>query len=176
MHNSLSVTWHKTCSRLSIREFERGNETFMLVSIIIIIIIEVSCLSQPFFSPWDRQLEAVYQIFRYLKVNVKYNLGRIVFDGTLERSSYIFFGIGTQYKEEWTGFYQDVETLEPHRAPYALIKSLVIRVYVDANHAMNILNRWSHPGMLTHVNNTPIKYSGIVYLLVGTDLFLKIVT
>ena len=74
------------------------------------------------------------------------------------------------------GFYQDVETLEPHRAPDALIKSLVIRVYVDANHTMNILNRWSHPGMLTHVNNTPIKYSGIVYLLVGTDLFLKIVT
>ena len=46
-------------------------------------------------------------MFRYLQVNLKDNPGRIVFDGTLELSSYSFFELGTQDKEKWKDVYPD---------------------------------------------------------------------
>ena len=41
-----------------------------------------------------------------------------------------------------------------------LKNSVVIRVYVDANHAGNMLNRRSHTGIIIYVNNVPIIWFG----------------
>ena len=46
--------------------------------------------------------------------------------------------------------------MEPRRKPYALEKSVVIRVYFDANYAGNMLNRRPHTGIIIYVNNAPI--------------------
>ena len=40
--------------------------------------------------------------------------------------------------------------------PEALGKYVVIKAYVDANHAGNIANRRSHSGIIIYVNNAPI--------------------
>ena len=42
--------------------------------------------------------------------------------------------------------------------PYGLGKSMVIRVYFDANHTGNILNRRSHTGIIIYVNNARIVW------------------
>ena len=80
----------------------------------------------------------------------------MVFDGTLKRSPYSFFELGTQDKEKWNYLYPDAEELEPRRAHDALGKSMVIRVYVDANHTGNMFKIWSHTGTLIYVNNSLI--------------------
>ena len=68
---------------------------------------EVGCILQQLCSPREGNLYAVYHIFRYLKVHLKDNPGRILFYGTLKRSSESFFELGTQDKEEWNYFYPD---------------------------------------------------------------------
>ena len=40
--------------------------------------------------------------------------------------------------------------------PEALVKYLVIKAYVDANHAGNMANRRSHSGIIVYVNNALI--------------------
>ena len=40
--------------------------------------------------------------------------------------------------------------------PEALGKYVVIKAYVDANHAGNMANRRSHSGIIIYVNNAPI--------------------
>ena len=40
--------------------------------------------------------------------------------------------------------------------PEALGKYLVIKAYVDFNHAVNMANRSSHSGIIIYVNNAPI--------------------
>ena len=44
----------------------------------------------------------------------------------------------------------------PHGMPEALVKSVQIICYVDANQAGNLLNRRSHSRILIYVNNTPV--------------------
>ena len=72
---------------------------------------EISCLPQQLFSPREGHVENVYHIFRYLQVNLKNNLGRILCYGNLEQSSESFFEIGTQDKYQWKVFYPDVDKL-----------------------------------------------------------------
>ena len=87
---------------------------------------------------------------------MKDNTGRIVFDGNLELLYESFFELGTQDKDERKDLYPDTEELEPHRELDDLRKSVVIRVYVDANNARNMLNMRSHTGILIYVNNITI--------------------
>ena len=44
----------------------------------------------------------------------------------------------------------------PRHMPEALGKYVVIKAYVDANHAGNMSNRRSHSGIIIYVNNSPI--------------------
>ena len=40
--------------------------------------------------------------------------------------------------------------------PEALGKYVVIKAYVDANHAVNMADRRSHSGIIIYINNVPI--------------------
>ena len=44
----------------------------------------------------------------------------------------------------------------PHSILDPLGRTVKIIFYVDSNHAVNILNRQSHSGILIYVNNTPV--------------------
>ena len=44
----------------------------------------------------------------------------------------------------------------PRHMPEAIVKYVVIKYYVDANHAGNISNRRLHSGIIIYINNAPI--------------------
>ena len=80
----------------------------------------------------------------------------ILFHGMLEQLLESFFEIGNKARDYCKDLYPDVEELEPHRAPYALGKSVFIRVYVEANHTGNMLNMRYHTCILIYMNNRTI--------------------
>ena len=58
--------------------------------------------------------------------------------------------------DEWKDFYPDAKEMMPMHMPQALGKYVVIKAYVDVNHAVNMENRRSHSGIIIYVNNSPI--------------------
>jgi len=120
------------------------------------IMTEVSCLSQHLRAPRVNHLEAVYKIYHYMRKNMKYNVGRLGFDPTLQEIDDRLFDDQNKVIDQWRDFYPEAIDPLPHGMPEALGKSVQIICYVDANHAGNLLNRRSHSGILIYVNNTPV--------------------
>ena len=52
--------------------------------------------------------------------------------------------------------YPDYQEIMSRHMPEALSTYVVIKAYVDANHAGNIINWRSHYGIIVYVNNAPI--------------------
>ena len=101
-------------------------------------------------------MQNVYKIFRYLQKNLEKNPGRLVFDPSIQYTPEEVFDGSAKSPEEWADFYPDAFEALPRRMPDALGKSVLIRAYVDANHAGNLANRRSHTGIIVYVNNAPI--------------------
>ena len=60
------------------------------------------------------------------------------------------------YLNDWKDLYPNAQEIMPSNMPEALGKYVVIKYYVDANHAGNMVNRRSHYGIIRYVNNAPI--------------------
>ena len=60
------------------------------------------------------------------------------------------------YLDNWKYFYPDSKEMMPRNMPEVLGKYVVIKAYVDANHAGNMENRGSHYIITIYVNNAPI--------------------
>ena len=118
---------------------------------------EVSCLSQHLCAPREGHMKAAYQIFRYLQKNLTKNPGRIAFDPLLEHDDEGIFG-GPLNKEEWADFYPDACEVMPREMLEPLGNPMLLRVWVDANHAGNLANRRSHSGILIYANNALIQW------------------
>ena len=118
---------------------------------------EISCLSQHLCAPREGHLKAVYQVFRYLQKNLTKNPGRIAFDPLLEYDDERIFN-GPIDKNEWIDFYPDACEAMPRDMPEPLGKPVLIRVWVDANHAGNLANRRSHSGILIYANNALVQF------------------
>ena len=58
--------------------------------------------------------------------------------------------------DEWKYFYPDSQEIMPRHMSEALGKYVVIKSYVDANHAGNMANRRSYYGIIIYGNNAPI--------------------
>ena len=101
---------------------------------------------------------AVCMIFRYIQKNLEKNPGRLVFDRFKEPQNEQVFKMGAKSQEEWNDFYPDTCKDMPRYMPVALGKSVLIRAYVDANHAGNLAIRRSHSGIIIYVNNAPIMW------------------
>ena len=115
-------------------------------------------MSQYLCAPREGHLNAVYKIFRYIQKNLEKNPGRLIFDGFKEPQNEQVFELGAKSQDEWNDFYPDACEDMPRNMPDALGKSVLIRVYVDANHAGNLANRRSHSGIIIYVNNAPIMW------------------
>ena len=113
---------------------------------------EVSCLSQHLCEPRKGHLNAVYLIFRYLQKNIGKNLGRIVFDPLMEYDDENIFN-GPLDKEEWVDFYPNASEAMPRNTLEPFGNPVLVRAWVDVNHAGNLANRRSHSGILIYVNN-----------------------
>jgi hypothetical protein len=111
---------------------------------------EVALLSQQMSLPRIGHLEVVYHIFAYLRSHEK---SRIVFDPADPVPIK-----PTQAKPDWSLFYDELEEELPPKMPEPLGHPVHIYVFVDANHAGNLVTRRSHTGILLYVQNSPIVW------------------
>ena len=111
---------------------------------------EVALLSQHLALPRMGHLEAVYHVFAYLN---KYEKSRIIFDPTDPVPV-----TPSHSRPDWSSFYPQLEEELPPRMPEPLGNSVTLHVFVDANHAGNVVTRRSHTGILLFVQNSPIQW------------------
>ena len=115
------------------------------------IVTEVSCLASCLALPRKGNLEAVFHVFAYLKKNPN---GVIVLDPTYPNIDLSDFNDGA----DWRNFYGDVKEAIPEDMPEPRGKTLVIRLYVDSDHAGDKLVRRSRTGYILYLNNAPIVW------------------
>ena len=108
--------------------------------------IEVALMSQYQMNPRVGHLEALYMIFHYLWKNP---MMRLVMDPTYIKHDENQFETCVDWKE----FYGDIKEEEPPNMPEPLGQSMDTVVFVDADHASNVVTRRSHSGVLVFANN-----------------------
>ena len=109
---------------------------------------EVSLLSQHLALPRVGHLEAVYHIFAYLN---KHEKSSIIFDPTDP-----ILITPTMAKPDWSSFNDNLDEELPPRMPQPLGNPVNIHVFVDANHAGNVVTRRSHTNILVFIQNSPV--------------------
>ncbi|KAI2490440.1 Reverse transcriptase (RNA-dependent DNA polymerase) [Fragilaria crotonensis] len=97
---------------------------------------EVALLSQHLALPRMGHLEAVYHVFAYLN---KHDKSQIIFDPTDPVPV-----TPTNHRPDWSSFYQQLEEELPPKMPEPLGNPVALHVFVDANHAGNVVTRRSH--------------------------------
>ena len=94
--------------------------------------------------PREGHLQQLYHIFAYLKCH---HNTRLVLD-----PSYPHIDIDDFEKKNWKEFYGDTKEPQPTNAPRPLGKELLIRCYVDADFAGDLLSRRSRSGFIVMLN------------------------
>ena len=106
---------------------------------------EVSMLAAHMAMPREGHLYAVFRVFAYLKA--KHNARRI-YDPTYPKINQVLF----KANEDWKPFYGDVKEAIPPNAPEPRGKPVVIRYFVDSDHAGNLVTRRSRTGFIGLLN------------------------
>ena len=111
---------------------------------------EVSMMASHLAMPHEGHLEKVFHIYAYLKLH---HNSRLVFDPTEPDIDL------KQFPEaDWKEFYGNVKEAIPPKAPEPRGKSIVLRCYVDSDHAGEKLTRRSRTGFLIFLNMAPITW------------------
>ena len=103
-------------------------------------------------APREGHLVAAKKVLSYLKTFPK---GKILFD-----TSYPVHHDIDHDDADWTEFYPDAEEELPSDMPDPRGKPVRITVYLDADHAHDVVTRRSVTGIFILLNNTPIKWVG----------------
>jgi hypothetical protein len=115
---------------------------------------EVSMMSSHLALPCVGHLKEVFHMFAYLKAHSNTEL---VFDPTL-----VDFDRNLFEWQDWSyspyGYEGLLETL-PEGIPIPHGSSMMIRVYVDSDHAGDLITRCSRTGCIVFLNNLPIYWS-----------------
>ena len=111
---------------------------------------EVSVLSSCLAMPRQGHLQQALHIFAYLK---RHHNSRIIMDPTYPDISTEDFP-----KYDWTDHYDVAKDDLPSNAPTPLGKEFVIRAFVDADHAGDVITRRSRSGFIIIVNSAPIYW------------------
>ena len=128
------------------------------------IITEVSLLASQMALPRMGHLMQVFRCFAYLKI--RHN-GCLVFDPSYpDLSDYKFEG-----GQDWVRTYGDVKEPVPGNAPTPRGKSVVLRLYVDSDHAGEELTRRSRTGYIMYMNSAPILWHSKRQGTVETSVF-----
>ena len=111
---------------------------------------EVSVLSSCLAMPRQGHLQQALHILAYLK---RHHNSRIIMDP-------IYPNISTEDfpKYDWTDHYDVAKDDLPSNAPTPLGKEFVIRAFVDADHAGDVITRRSRSGFIIIVNSAPIYW------------------
>jgi hypothetical protein len=111
---------------------------------------EVSMLAAHMAAPREGHLTAVFHVFAYLKN--KHN-AKLIYDPSYPQIETNDF----KNDEDWKAFYGEVKEAIPPNAPPARGRSVMIRIYVDADHAGNMVTRRSRTGYVQFVNNAVVN-------------------
>ena len=112
---------------------------------------EVSELASMMAMPREGHMDQLYHIYAYLKI--KHN-AEMVFDPTVPDIDHNAFA-----PEDWSHtVYHDAKETLANDNPPARGLGFVIRAYVDADHAGNLITRRSRTGFIIFLNNAPIYW------------------
>lgn len=113
------------------------------------ICMEVSAMASMMASPREGHLQQLYQTFSFLKA--KHN-GVMVFDSTepsIDRNLFV--------KEDWSAAaYGECTEELPSNMPESRGSEMVMRAFVDSDHAGDTATRRSRTGFIIFLNNSPI--------------------
>jgi hypothetical protein len=116
------------------------------------ILYEVMRLSSFNAQPREGHFKAVLRIFSYLKKHLNSRL--VLDDKPIMVSPHMF-----QPDVDWNDFYPEAEEEKcPPHMPLPRGPAVTHTVYVDADHAGNILTRRSHTGIIHFINNGPVLW------------------
>jgi hypothetical protein len=102
-------------------------------------------------APRENHLKAAKRILCYLK---QFHKGRILFDTSYpDHSKYV-----TESHHTWGEFYPDAMEELPYDMPIPKGKAVRLTIYVDADHAHDIVTRRSITGIIVLANNTPVRW------------------
>ena len=102
-------------------------------------------------APREGHLKAVKRILAYLKTFPK---GRVIIDTSYPNHS----EYPVEDHSNWKDFYPDAEEETPNDLPMSKGPKVRMTVYVDADHAHDLVTRRSIIGILVMLNNTPIRW------------------
>ena len=111
---------------------------------------EVSMMSSHVAMPREGHLQQLFHMFSYLKAH---HNARIVLDPTYPDIDATAFE-----KRNWKEFYGETREKLPPDAPTPLGKELLIRAFVDADHAGDKITRRSRSGLIIMANMAPIHW------------------
>ena len=127
------------------------------------IITEVSTPASHLALPREGHLDALFQIYAYLK---KRHNSHIVLDPT-----YLNEPQGEFIECNWREFYGNVKEPIPPNAPRPLGKEVDLRLYTDLSHADDKLTRRSHTGYFVFMNMALINWMSKKQATVETSSF-----
>jgi hypothetical protein len=128
------------------------------------IITEVSSLASCLALPRRGHLDAVFHLYAYLK---KKQDGTIVLDPSYPDINLSQFNDGA----DWSNFYGDVKEPIPPNMPTPRGKAVVIRLFVDSDHAADKLDRRSPTGFIIYLNCAPIMWYSKRQATIETSVF-----
>jgi hypothetical protein len=102
-------------------------------------------------SPREGHLKAVKRILSYLKTLLK---GRLIID-TAYSDHFVY---PVEDHNNWVEFYPDADEEIPNDLPTSKGSKVRMTVYVDADHAHDLVTRRSITGILVMLNNTPVRW------------------
>jgi hypothetical protein len=116
------------------------------------------------FSIASEHLESVFYLFAYLK---KKQNGVIVLDPTYPEIDLRKFNDGV----DWKNIYGDIKEAIPPDAPEPRGKTLITRLFVDSDHAGDVLIRRSRTEFIIYINNAPVIWYSKRQGTVETSVF-----
>ena len=111
---------------------------------------ETSMLSSFVAMPREGHMEQMCHMFAYLK---RHHNARMVLDPSYPEIDDEEFIV-----RDWTDFYGKLKEDIPPNAPKPRGKEFIMRVFVDASHADNKVNRRSRTGFIVMLNNAPVYW------------------
>jgi hypothetical protein len=128
------------------------------------IITEVSLLASHLALPREGHLMQVWHIYCFLRT--RHN-GCLIFDPTYPEVDLTKFNHG----ESWKDFYGDVKEPIPPNAPKSRGRDVILRLFVDSDHAGEELTRRSRTGFILYLNMAPILWYSKKQGTVETSVF-----
>jgi len=127
------------------------------------LITEVSVLAGYLASPRDGHLDTALHMYSFLK---SHHNARLVLDPT-----YPIIDETNFMRRDWNGYYGNVKEEMPPDMPDPLGKQVDLRLYVDASHANDKVNRRSRTGYFVFLNSALIQWCSKKQPTVETSVF-----